>query len=395
MSKAFLTSWATDARLSEAVLHWRRFSQSIQRSDRIGVVFHADMDGAIGAAVVRRALIDQHGVVPFILWVRTDEYDFGELRCWLSEQALDKCIILDISLATHFETMQALADRVRDSVFVFDHHLLPKPALATSKIIVVNPTPEPLQAGQVPVPTFAFALRLADELNYEFPSWLLLLAVFAEGVDSFAERETATLFQEVFKANQVANLRMSYRQSTLPKTLGYIRAAFAASPKGLAAIDAVDAVCRGEILELAQFASRLAPDWEDAAARIGQTISRAVEEWKPKIGAMEPSIRTVFILAPSADSAGPVASILRGYFPDRVIVTRADGVRNATFELRTKNGSALNLPTILAKVAARVRTINFGGHPSAAGALVPLGDADTFQNELELVLNAPGLRPER
>lgn len=108
-----------------------------------------------------------------------------------------------------------------------------------------------------------------------------------------------------------------------------------------------------------------------------------MQEWKGLIATEHPHHVCVMIkLNQPHTIISSVASILRGYFPEKVIVTWTDDGHKALFELRTGHETRLNLASILKAVERRVQVINSGGHPSAAGAAVHHRDVPAFVSAL-------------
>ena len=89
--------------------------------------------------------------------------------------------------------------------------------------------------------------------------------------------------------------------------------------------------------------------------------------------------------------AGPVASILRGRYPDRVFVTYTPLGPRVQLELRTANDSSINLVEHLRRAADDVPVITCGGHPSAAGALLASSDLDSFLGALRQTFEDQGV----
>jgi single-stranded DNA-specific DHH superfamily exonuclease len=374
-----------DLRLDNAIELWNTFEKTLTNTDTIGLVYHGDMDGLIGAAYTRRMLLKY--VVPEnlkIFWIGTAEYDFATLRHWVLEQRLNKCVFVDISIENHNPTLNFVNNSVSDKVFIFDHHVINKDSLENSKVIIANPTPVKLQKGDYPIPTFLFAYRLAQDNNFNFPDWLLLLAIFSEGVDSFFESETKSLLCNEFRINVQGSARKGYKKTSLPKISSLIRAAFSSLEKDNQALQLIDDVITGKLQSINEFKFELFKRFEHITNKITKDISNYIDAWKDKIGTELKSSSVIFIpIDASHEVSGPVASVIRGFYPDKVIITYIKHNNNIVFELRTGNDTHLNLAAILGRVASQIEVINYGGHPMAAGALIKETELKMFIEKLE------------
>src|SRR5207244_3528392 len=94
----------------------------------------------------------------------------------------------------------------------FVHFNLDKP-----NVVLANPTPEKLKKGEVPIPAFLFAYRIAREDGLSFPDWLLLLSIFAEGVNSFFEEDASALFERVFEKKPSRSVQKEYKRTPLSR----------------------------------------------------------------------------------------------------------------------------------------------------------------------------------
>ncbi|HEY0427481.1 MAG TPA: DHH family phosphoesterase [Pyrinomonadaceae bacterium] len=377
---------SNDPRLSEAVNLWKSFENTLTNTDKVGLIYHGDMDGLIGAAYTRRTIlkhVDEKMLKVF--WIGTEEYDFASLRHWVAEQRLNKCVFTDISIENHLSTLDFVSKTVIDKVFIFDHHVINEDiAKVDTKVIIANPTPAKLQKGVTPVPTFLFAYRLAKDNDFNFPDWLLLLAIFSEGVDSFFESETKLLLHNAFGIDVQGSVRQCYKNTSLPKISSFIRAAFSSPEKDNQALQLIDDVITGKIQTINQFRLELSKRFEPISKQISKNISEYVDIWKDKI-AVELKDSPIILIPVDASHAvsGPVASILRGAYPEKVIITYIKYKDNIIFELRTSNDTHLNLAAILGRVASQIEVINYGGHPMASGALIKEAELKPFVEKLE------------
>jgi single-stranded DNA-specific DHH superfamily exonuclease len=159
-----------DPRLSRIIDSWHTFENSITGAGKVGVVYHGDMDGLVGAAYIKRTLLKYvpEGMLK-TYWVSTDEYDFELLRQWVKEQDLQICVFTDVSIENHLPTLEFISQHVSKKVFIYDHHFVNN-TFNNHKITLANPTPKKLEKGETPIPTFLFAYRVARENNLQFPA---------------------------------------------------------------------------------------------------------------------------------------------------------------------------------------------------------------------------------
>lgn len=368
-----------DPRLDEPLQRWSVFVHQVSVGDHVGVVYHGDLDGAIGAAYGRRVLQAQVAnlkVSPY--WVATEEFDFEALISWLTQQRLGRCAFFDISIENHGTTIEALDRLVADSVFIFDHHVVTSRDVP-DKIVVANPTPAKLNHGQRHVPTFMFAMAIAKQENLSFPDWLALLALFAEGVEFQYQAVAKRLFATCLGIDVSRSLRDAYRRSILSRISSLVRADFSGTEKQHRTLGALDDVSAGKIATLEEFHESLEDLLGAEASAISTEISREVSSWERKIRVAPADQKLIVIPLESEHSvSGPVASILRGKFPERVIAAYAIHGSTAVFEFRTANDSDLDFPALLHSVNEDVPLKNFGGHPSAAGASLSVDQIDDF-----------------
>ncbi len=377
--------------LASSLATWDSFSDQVRDGERVAVVHHGDLDGAIGAAYARTALRLRHGRLDIpVHWVATEEYDFEHLRSWLTDQSPDRCCIFDISLANHAATVEFLQGTVRHETFIYDHHVLTGDR-PSGKVTLANPTPAALGSDERHVPTFLFARDLAADSDLSFPDWLLLLGIFAEGVDGHYEREARQLFSDCFANGQVRGpLRKAYRRSPLSRIASLVRAEFSDPTKPHRVLDLLGRVAEGHLTELAEFKGELDLELGPEADAISREITANVERWtrRLKSDAAPPGTVVAIPIEERHSVAGPVASVLRGKFPNRVIVTYEIRGETAVVELRTRNDTTLSFPTILAQVAHDVPLKNYGGHPSAAGASMDAAHFPRFLKQLETEVEA-------
>jgi single-stranded DNA-specific DHH superfamily exonuclease len=114
-------------------------------------------------------------------------------------------------------------------------------------------------------------------------------------------------------------------------------------------------------------------------------INKYIDEWKKKLE-VSPLKEDVVVFIPVTSRysiAGPVASILRGQFPDKVFISYTIKDNTAIIEMRTRNDTSLNFVTILTRISENVEFINFGGHPPAAGASLHKDGLDDFLKKIK------------
>ena len=102
-----IQSKLNDYRLREAIDIWHRFKGGIQFDCKIGVIYHADIDGVVGAAYVISSLRKEYPKISIhVYWLATHEYDFAAMLAWIAGNDLQHCIFLDIAIENSPETME-------------------------------------------------------------------------------------------------------------------------------------------------------------------------------------------------------------------------------------------------------------------------------------------------
>lgn len=347
----------------------------------VGVVYHADMDGAVSAAYISASLSRIAPKTELVTHaVATEEYDFSRLRAWAEPKRLKAMFILDLSIADSPETLSSLVAACDGPVWVYDHHRLR--SAPPKDVTFWNPTTSS-SATSPHLATFMFAYEVARGCGLEFPAELFLLCLFAEGVDH--------AFSGI--AEQVAGpllppgdaLRERYRRWHRTRMATLVRAAFGGDDRGDEVVALLAKLALGEC-SLEQAQRKLELNHGRTADAIRREIERTVAGWTHRIKEAKPEGRLVSVPMEGRSAAGPVASILRGAFPEFVILAWASWRDRIVFELRSKNGGPLDLVQSLTEVATEVTLYNFGGHPSAAGGSLPPDQLDRFQETLSRVL---------
>ncbi len=364
---------------------WHAFVDMLA-GGRAAIVYHGDLDGAIGAAYIRRALA-QRGLHVQTYWVSTEEYHFRYLRDWLRRLRPAACVFSDVSIENSPRALEEIVADVAGPILVYDHHYVTNDSPLPQNVVLANPTPK-LKRGDRHIPTFVLAHMIANDLNIQFPDWLLVLAIFAEGVDEFYTEELARLGTNAF-GPQPAFDRRFYQRSGLQRASTLIRAEYSSEKKTENVLALIDDVIDGRIASFLEFKKQLEERLSSVADDIGHETSMIIDAWKLKIAAEYGPEGVVFIPIDSRYSiAGPVASVLRGTYRDKVIVTSQMRGDFAVIEVRTRNDTLLNLPEILKQVASRVPVINSGGHPSAAGALIEAAGLKDFSAALQQAVSS-------
>lgn len=361
-------SQISDPRLEECIGKWNNFLNSIQPSEKVGVIFHGDMDGLVGATYISQVLQKRfQSLSVSLFWISTDEYDFLSLKKWISETKLDKLAIVDISIENHVSTLEFIRSKVRSTVFIYDHHILQNKSYPEN-FIVANPTPQKLLKGELPVPSFSFSYKLAQNNNLSFPDWLLILSIFSEGVDNYYVEDLRVLYSKLgFNLADGAN---QYRKSDISRIAKLVNAEFSSDEKSCFSLEVFSRVAQGEIQNFKNAYLQLKEKIGFIADDRSNEITKCIDEWKKKLE-VSPLKEDIVIFIPVTSRysiAGPVASILRGQFPDKVFISYTIKDSTAIIEMRTRNDTHLNFVTILTRISEKIEFINFGGHPPAAGA---------------------------
>lgn len=367
-----------DPRLPDVVREWRRFESRLRNAQHVALVYHADLDGLLGGVYAQRHL--ERTLVNITLSrysVSTDEYDFAGLRDWLDEQRPDSVAFFDISIENNPEILADIAAHVPDGVFVFDHHIMRGP-VELPGVHLVSPPPLRLASGERPFPTFYLAAHFARIADAAFPDWLLLMVILAEGVDHWFDDVVRRLLRGLGVPHQ-SDVRAAYRETDLARINTLIRVGHARRDSAHQLFSTFQDIAQARISTAAQLRGRLEEAYATEADRLSTTIEDLVATWKERLANQEEPARVVLI--PIRDShavAGPVASVLRGAFPERVVITVVEREDVCILELRTGHESRLNLAHLLREVAAHVPLINYGGHASAAGTMMKKEHLETF-----------------
>lgn len=370
---------ASDSRAEGQHRRWTEFVDALE-AGTVAVVYHGDLDGAMGGAYLRRALTDR-GFTTKAYWVATEEYHFEHMIRWLGQIRPTACVFSDISIENSVATLRTVAEMVTGPVIVCDHHYASTDQDLPSKVLVANPTPR-LQQGETPVPTFVLADIVAASSAMYLPEWLLILAIFAEGVDEFYRAELANLRTAAFGNYPLLN-REFYRRSGLQRATSLIRAEFSTSNKGHHVIGLLDRIISGQIRTFEEFKTELERSVGGLSSAIGRETSQVIDDWAARI-AKDPSGKQLVVVPVESEYsiAGPVASVLRAKFLDRIVAAFQIRDGYAIIEIRARNDGPHNLPEALKRVSYYVPVVNSGGHPSAAGALIAAADVERFFDRL-------------
>ena len=378
-----------DIRLARCIDQWQKVQLSAPQWRQIGIIYHGDVDGLVGAAYARRVLMESNPILDIrSFWIATEEYDFQTLMEWVGNHQFDACVILDISIENHVTAMRYITTHVKDFVFVFDHHIIHTP-FSDVRAVIANPTPSSVVPPNSPVPTFMFALALARQHHLSFPPWLLLMCIFSEGVDSFMTAETASLCKTVLAMRADERPRDVYRGSILGRAASLLRTGFTLAEKHGHSLEIVSKIIANVVRTPEALAASLELSFGYESKRMQGVIDYLLSEWRARLSEIPALSRLVIIPINDVHAvATVVASVLRASFPGHVIMTWVRYHDNAVIELRTDNQSSLNLVSFLSLVALEVPLINYGGHAPAAGATVRYQHLDHFCGVLSRIVDA-------
>jgi hypothetical protein len=120
-----------------------------------------------------------------------------------------------------------------------------------------------------------------------------------------------------------------------------------------------------------------------------RAVSTHVERGSRVVEQMPKDQRVVVLMLEDEPPSviGPVASLLRGKYPDQDSVCKHNG--KGVVELRTRNGSLVDFPRTMARIAAKIWLLTYGGYPSAVGASLACGDVAALVNALATELQFP------
>jgi len=366
---------------------WIGFLDDLNHDQTIALIYHSDIDGLIGAAYIYETLKKRSLDNQIILnSVSTEDYDFEDLVDWFTMVRPDVAIFSDISIENHPKALTSIASKVNDIIFIYDHHIILYDFANEAKIILANPTPTQEISKSSPKPTFLFAREIALAEKLAFPNWLLLLAIFSEGVETFFKDESKVLLSELFPSIKSGNLRDGFNQTHLKSIGGLVRAGFVHEADGTehVLLSFFRKIATGEICSYSELNSILLLTYGELAAHIEASINKEVEFWSAKIDKDELTSNepVIMFLKQPTTVAGPVASILRGKYTNRSFVSIVKYKDKAIVELRARNGSCMDFPKILSEISSTVPMLNYGGHPSASGASLKYQCLDKFIDEL-------------
>ncbi len=366
-------------KIAKQLLKWNIFFENLSANDSIALVYNSDIDGIIGAVYAINAMNSRvilENIYPY--QIGTEEYDFIELKEWIDKNHFTKSVFVDVSIENSPDVLQHIQKSINSLVFVYDHHIVRADILPNEKIFIANPTPSKLEKGELPVPTFLFALYLSQKYDIEFPAWLLLTAIFAEGVESFFSTQVEELYCSVFQQHiKGKNHRKAFRNTSLSRISSLVRAGLSVREEGSAIIKAFS-INNSSIgyVELIKFLDNA---YSKKAKALSYEITTNVDEQIALIKARKLNDKIIIIKVNSYPSVvGPIASILRQYFPDKVFLSYFHNQNNVMFEIRVDNNSPINLVKILDLLSSQVLFYNYGGHTMAAGGLLKTEDLQIF-----------------
>lgn len=342
-----------------------------------GVLYHGDFDGVVGASV----LLVVGALTPRLArWVATEDYDFRGACRWIGETQLRSLATVDLGIENNPAALGAIAANVDGPVFIFDHHVVTVEPRWPPNVILANPTPDGHSLRRPPVPAFLFADELLRGRDTALPSWLMLAAIFAEGVDEFFPDDVERLLAESCGQLPTPTAREAFRRTELARISVLMRAAFADSTTDDHRVVERLSQVMGEGESADSFLRWLDREFAPSAAELSKAISDAVEF---QLRSPPAGPGAVFTTVDSRfPIAGPVASILRGRLGRTVVALQERGDR-LSIELRAPNTGPADLPSVLAAIEARgnVRLLHHGGHRTAAGAAVDVRDTIRFVSE--------------
>jgi oligoribonuclease NrnB/cAMP/cGMP phosphodiesterase (DHH superfamily) len=347
---------------------WDTFISDVKSNDRIGICYHSDNDGLCGALYSYLALTShQPNLNISFFWITNEEFDFNSIKDWISRNTFEHCIFLDISIENDQSLINFLSEHIKGRVFIFDHHLMHNEYVERNNVILINPTPTPVREGQRPIPTFLFSYLLSHKYNLYYPEWLLILSIFSEGLNDYFGPELMALFKIKEKEE---NFRELYKNSIFSKISILTKAEFDSNKKtNISLSAAIETIQKKESEQ--HLYSILIPQLEDLAKQITIEINSYIEHWLNHIKLQHLELGKCLIIpvASKYTILGPVCSIIRGEYTDKVVITYTFRNDIAIVELRTGNKSSLNFVSIIKDCVENnhIEIINYGGHPTAAG----------------------------
>lgn len=366
---------------------WDHFASDIKFNDFIGVVYHSDGDGLVGALYASRSVEHLVDSKIFYHWITNAEFDFVGLFEFIKKTKINKLIIVDISIENYRHIIDKLKEQV-DQVFIFDHHIVTdeKALLYSSPIYLMNPTLNKALGTNRPIPTFLFAYYLALNNDIVFPDWLLLISIFSEGLDDRFKPEVEILFQKLNIVFQ-GDLRSAYWNSRFAVIASYIKTEFNGGIKSNFNLLELQKCIESYPDDFKRLEKNLEKKLKLRSQEINNSINNTVRLWESLLELSDYKIMS-FVLIPIENKAiieGPVASILRGNYPKKIFASFKIYRDKVIYEFRTSNSSPVNIVNILGKINNSHPNIliNYGGHPSACGCSILIENLGSFNDILK------------
>ena len=362
---------------------WGAFEGVLGTRSSVGVLYHGDFDGVIGAAAMLLSL--RQSLAPLAFWIATEDYDFESARQWITGCDLRGLGVVDLGIENNPAALASVAASVNGPLFIYDHHVVVGSLHLPPNVTLANPTPQGHSALRPPVPSFLFADELLRLRGSQLPDWLLLAALFAEGVNEFFAADTEFLLEHCCGAEPRPTAREAFWRTPLARLSVLVRAAFAGSHGNDHSLASHLCSAIEEQTQAAAFLATLESEYGPESDELSHAISTQVDMWLARLssGGADAGVAVVEIQS-RFPIAGPVASILRGRL-SRTVLAIQDRAGHVSVEMRAPNDSDVNFPEILLAVAARVPLLNHGGHRTAAGAAVRSEHVRSFFDEFNRV----------
>ena len=306
--------------------YWETFSAPLLAEQRIGLVYHGDFDGAIGAAYAQAALLKRHPNIRVLkYWISTDELDFISVKEWSNSSNLNSCAFFDLSIVNKPEIVHAISKVVSGNIFIYDHHHVNSELQLPKNVLFENPTPK-LSVVSKPVPTFEFARSLSELIGLYYPVWLYTLSIIAEGVTDFYDEDLELIsFTNGFDYNRIQQNVLVEGQSLRNLSRRASRL-FDRKDRSHRLVDVLTNLATSNGATFEDFLSAVIK--LDGPAEKMASTSKLIDRIAKRVARLPEGKCLVVVNTPPVDECvRSVASVLRGKFPNHIFLTFGDILR--------------------------------------------------------------------
>jgi hypothetical protein len=353
---------------------WDTFEARVAARADEGVVlaYQGSCDGLVAAAYLLHTLRGNGVDVPRsrILWVPTEDHSYEQLRSFLRQQRPAFLISLGMPVQNAPEALDDMVNSVSQGMFVFDHHHASETP-TRDHLVVLNPTPTMEQAQAKPMPSSLFGYLCAERAGRDVAPWLVGVALLDEGV----EEQMNFFYEELSRLNDLPSPGMvggaaGLRQTIYGRISRLLVSNFAGRESEHTALDLAQQVLRGQLPGPDELLDAAGERLARLANTVTTEVRRHIDTWRQRITAYLKDETFVKLEIPSELSvAGPVAAILQGHFPEKIIVTYTRRGASAQVELRGPKEGA-NLAAAVDEVAQTLPVHCYRGQATTASLTV-------------------------